>query len=211
MQPEERTIYSGIVYNILSCLNEWYIIKNVLIHSTPLNLSTDIVQIHHLSFGISAAYPLRGETMRDKVATEDLNVKLSALRRLSGCGDINACPSHDDKKGALKKSRFFMQVLQGGPKTSRVPRTTSPPSQTLQQKDRKREITCKPPWPLFHNVAGERRGDVITTPTGISRQVANNGENNTQDTKKMEILLSRSELSRSITSPTSSHKAALSP
>ncbi len=165
MQLEERTIYSGIVCNILSCLNEWYIIKNVFIHSIPLNSSTDTVQIHHLSFGISAAYPLRGETMRNKVATEDLNVKLSALRRLSGCGDISASPSHDDKKGALKKSRFFMQVLQGGSKASRVPRTTSPPSQKLQQKDKKREITSKSPWPLFHNVAGERGGDAITTPT----------------------------------------------
>ncbi len=149
--------------------------------------------------------------MRDKVATEDLNVKLSALRRLSGCGNINASPSSDDKKIALKKSRFFMQVLQGGSKASRVPWATSPPSQKLQERDKMMEVTSKPPWPRFSNVEGER-GDVITTaPTGRSGQVVTAGENNTQDTKKMEMLLSRSKLSRSITSPTSSHRAALSP
>ncbi len=80
------------------------------------NPITCIDQIPHLSFGISAAYPLRGETVRDKVATEDLNVKLSALRRLSGCSDVSRTPSPDNNKGALKKSIFFMQVLQGGSK-----------------------------------------------------------------------------------------------
>ncbi len=174
-----------------------------------------MVQTHHLdylSFGISAAYPLRGDPSRDNVATEDLNVKLSALRRLSGCGDINACPSPNDKKGALKKSRFFMQVLQGGSKVSRVSRSTLPPSHKLQQEDKKREVTSKPPLPpIPANVGGERGDVVIKTPTGRSDQVATAGENNTQDTKKMEMLLSRSKFSRSIASPTSSHGAELSP
>ncbi len=172
------------------------------------NPITCIDQIPHLSFGISAAYPLRGETVRDKVATEDLNVKLSALRRLSGCSDVSGTPSPDNNKGALKKSKFFMQVLQGGSKASRSPRIASPPPQKLLHKDK---LTSKQPWTLFQNAARERGVNVITIPTGISRQAANNDKNKIQDTKKMEFLLSRSELSRSVTSPTGSHKAALSP
>ncbi len=188
---------------------------NVVLSVFPAGSYTHILMFKknhhfdHLSFGFSAAYPFKGEVMRDKVATEDLNVKLSALRHLSGCGNVIASPSTNDKKVALKKSKFFMQVLQGGSKASRVPCATSPPLQKLQKRDKKREVTSKPHWTRFSNVEGER-GDAITitTPTGRSGQVDTAGKNSAQDMKKMEMLLSRSKLSRSITSPTSSHKAA---